>query len=230
MPGALFNAPALPRPENAVVACADNLDFMAGLGDESVQLVVTSPPYTLGKEYEQNSGSSWADGLAESLSRQTRVAAEAMRVLAPSGSLCWQTGSTVRDGEIVPIDSLLYAGFKALGLKLRNRIIWHFGHGLHCSRRLSGRYEVVCWWTKGDDYKWNLDPIRVPSRNPRKRHFKGPNIGRLSGNPLGKNPADVWDIPNVKHNHPEKTAHPCQFPLELAERLVLALTDQAMLS
>ena len=146
-------------------------------------------------------------------------------MLAPSGSLCWQTGNTVTAGEIVPIDSLLYAEFKALGLKLRNRIVWHFGHGLHCSRRLSGRYEVVCWWTKGDDYKWNLDPIRVPSRYPGKRHFKGLNAGRLSGNPLGKNPTDVWDIPNVKHNHPEKTAHPCQFPVELAERLVLALTD-----
>jgi len=43
---------------------------------------------------------------------------------------------------------------------------------------------------------------------------------------LGKNPADVWIIPNVKHNHVEKTDHPCQFPVELVERLILALTNE----
>lgn len=36
----------------------------------------------------------------------------------------------------------------------------------------------------------------------------------------------VWDIPNVKSNHPEKTIHPCQFPIELVERCVLALTNE----
>ena len=36
----------------------------------------------------------------------------------------------------------------------------------------------------------------------------------------------IWDIPNVKSNHPEKEDHPCQFPVELAERCVLALTDE----
>jgi len=116
--------------------------------------------------------------------------------------------------------------FAELGLKLRNRIIWHFGHGLHCAKRLSGRYETINWWTLGNDYTWNLDAIRVPSKYPGKRHFKGPNIGKLSGNPKGKNPSDVWTFPNVKNNHPEKTAHPCQFPVELVERLVLAMTEE----
>ena len=36
----------------------------------------------------------------------------------------------------------------------------------------------------------------------------------------------MWNIPNVKSNHPEKTEHPCQFPIELVERCVLALTDE----
>ena len=48
----------------------------------------------------------------------------------------------------------------------------------------------------------------------------------MSGNPKGKNPSDVWDFPNVKNNHPEKTMHPCQFPVELVERLVLSMTDE----
>ena len=56
--------------------------------------------------------------------------------------------------------------------------------------------------------------------------YKGPNKGKLSGNPLGKNPDDVWNIPNVKSNHIEKTIHPCQFPIALVERLILALTNK----
>ena len=121
---------------------------------------------------------------------------------------------------------VLYPIFTKLGLSLRNRIIWHFGHGLHCSKRLSGRYEVILWFTKSDNYTFNLDPIRVPQKYPNKRYFSGKRKGELSCNPLGKNPSDVWEIPNVKHNHVEKTDHPAQFPIELIERLVLALTNR----
>ena len=128
-------------------------------------------------------------------------------------------------GEIIPLDTLLYPIFVEHNLKLRNRIIWSFGHGLHCTKRLSGRYETINWWTKTEEYTWNLDSIRVPAKYPRKKYYKGPKKGQLSGNPLGKNPSDVWDIPNVKNNHPEKTIHPCQFPVELVERLVLSMTD-----
>jgi adenine-specific DNA-methyltransferase len=120
---------------------------------------------------------------------------------------------------------VLYPIFQSHGLKLRNRIVWHFEHGLHCSKRLSGRYETILWFTKGDDYIFNLDPIRVPSKYPGKKYFKGPKMGQLSCNPLGKNPGDVWIFPNVKNNHVEKTIHPCQFPVELVERLVLSLTE-----
>jgi adenine-specific DNA-methyltransferase len=100
------------------------------------------------------------------------------------------------------------------------------GHGLHNKRRFSGRYEVILWYTKSDNYVFNLDDVRIPSKYPGKRHFKGPKTGQLSGNPKGKNPEDVWDIPNVKSNHVEKTEHPCQFPVGLVERLVLALTNE----
>ena len=201
------------------LACEDNLAFMARLPDGAVKLVVTSPPYNLGKDYEaKTSLDAW-------LGEQERVLSECARVLHPRGSICWQVGNCVRNGEIVPLDALLYPAFRARGLKLRNRIVWHFGHGLHCRKRLSGRYETINWWTAGDDYTWRLDPIREPSKYPGKRHFKGPNAGKLSGNPKGKNPSDVWIFPNVKNNHPEKTIHPCQFPVELVERLVLSMTD-----
>ena len=204
----------------AVLACEDNLDFMPGLPDGMFKLIVTSPPYNLGKEYETRSP------LDDYLKAQQRVIRECVRLLHPQGSICWQVGNYVKDGEIVPLDAVLYPLFHSAGLRLRNRIVWHFGHGLHASKRLSGRYETINWWTKGDDYTWNLDPIRVPSKYPQKRHFKGPKIGQLSGNPKGKNPSDVWEFPNVKSNHVEKTIHPCQFPVELVERLVLSMTDE----
>lgn len=214
----------MPLPHSAskrgVIACSDNIPYMERLPDAMFKLIVTSPPYNLGKSYEERSG------LDEYLTLQERVIGECVRLLDDRGSICWQVGNYVENGEIVPIDTLLYPLFRALGLKLRNRIIWHFGHGLHCKNRLSGRYETINWWTKGEDYTWNLDPIRVPSKYPNKKHFKGPNVGKLSGNPKGKNPSDVWEFPNVKSNHPEKTSHPCQFPVELVERLVLSLTDE----
>ena len=203
----------------ATVDCSDNLAFMRGLSDCSMMLVVTSPPYNLGKTYERRSS------LENYVQMQAPVIAECVRVLHPRGSLCWQIGNHVNSGEVFPLDVVLYHVFKDHGLKLRNRIVWHFEHGLHCSKRLSGRYETINWFTKSDDYVFNLDPIRVPSKYPNKRHFKGPKRGKLSCNPMGKNPGDVWVFPNVKNNHVEKTIHPCQFPVELVERLVLSMTD-----
>jgi adenine-specific DNA-methyltransferase len=197
----------------------DNVAFMRGLADASMQLVVTSPPYNIGKSYETRVT------LEEYLAGQASVIAECVRLLAPGGSICWQTGNHVDGGEIVPLDIVLYPIFRKHGLKLRNRIAWHYGHGPHCSKRLSGRYETILWFTRGDDYVFNLDPIRVPQKYPWKRHFKGPKAGQLSCNPLGKNPGDVWIFPNVKNDHIEKTIHPCQYPVELVERLVLSLTN-----
>jgi adenine-specific DNA-methyltransferase len=210
----------------------DAREFLPTIPDKTVALVITSPPYNLGKEYEARVG------IEEYLQEQQGVIDQLTRVLRDDGSLCWEVGNFVEKGEVVPLDVCFYGIFKSKGLKLRNRIIWHFGHGLHASRRFSGRYETLLWFTKTDDYTFNLDPVRTPAKYPGKRHFKGPKRGQLSGNPLGKNPSDLWqflsdewekalwDIPNVKANHPEKTLHPCQFPVELVERCVLALTNE----
>jgi adenine-specific DNA-methyltransferase len=214
----LVQSPALS--EDGLVVCQDNLIFMRTLPDASMKLIITSPPYNMGKKYEETSS------LADYLEAQRATITEAVRLLHPNGSICWQIGNYVDDGEVFPLDILLYPVFKEAALQLRNRIIWTFGHGLHCQKRLSGRYETILWFTKGNDYTFNLDKVRVPSKYPNKKHFKGPKKGKLSGNPLGKNPGDVWEIPNVKANHVEKTDHPCQFPVGLAERLVLALTDR----
>ena len=203
-----------------VVYPGDCLDLLHRIPDESMQLIVTSPPYNIGKEYEKRLK------LKDYLSQQAAVIQECVRVLSPHGSICWQVGNYVDKGSIIPLDAVLYPLFTGLGLRMRNRIIWHFEHGLHCSKRFSGRYETIIWFTKTQDYVFNLDPVRVPQKYPGKKYFKGPKAGKYSCNPLGKNPGDLWVIPNVKSNHVEKTEHPCQFPVELIERLVLSMTNE----
>ncbi|MDR3221441.1 MAG: site-specific DNA-methyltransferase [Candidatus Accumulibacter sp.] len=213
-----FISPVFSLQEQAVLFAGDCLELLAEIPDESMHLVVTSPPYNIGKSYERK------NALDSYLEWQDRIIGECIRVLHPEGSICWQVGNHVQTGSIVPLDIALYPSFSNRGLKLRNRIVWHFEHGLHCSRRLSGRYETILWFTKTDNYLFDLDPIRVPQKYPDKKYFKGPKTGQYSCNPLGKNPGDVWIIPNVKNNHVEKTIHPCQFPIELIERLVLSMT------
>jgi adenine-specific DNA-methyltransferase len=206
------------RPPVEIVV-GDCLGELRKLPSGSAQLVVTSPPYNVGKAYDDRMT------IEEWTSNQATVIAEAARVMTNTASVCWQVGNFVCKGEVIPLDSIIIPLMRNAGLKMRSRIVWHFGHGLHCRHRLSGRHETVVWATKGDDFTFNLDPIRVPQKYPQKKHYKGPKKGQLSGHPLGKNPGDVWDIPNVKHNHREKTSHPCQFPEALIERLVAALTN-----
>lgn len=218
---------------DALIANCDTLELLKTIPDETVDLIVSSPPYNLGKSYENR------QNFKDYLGFQKQVIEECYRILKSEGNFCWQVGNYVDKGEVFPLDIYYYDIFKFdLNMKLRNRIIWYFGHGLHASKRFSGRYETILWFSKSDNYIFNLDPVRVPSKYPGKRHFKGDKKGQPSCNPNGKNPSDIWEIiaddfesclwniPNVKSNHPEKTIHPCQYPIELIERLVLSMTNE----
>lgn len=216
----------------AVIKNGDTLEEISRLPDKTFQLIISSPPYNIGKKYEQQTD------LESYLSLQEKIIHQLVRLTKDNGSIVWQIGNYIENTEVYPLDIYFYPIFKKMGMQLRNRIIWHFDHGLHAKNRFSGRYEVLLWFTKTTNYIFNLDPVRVPSKYPGKLHYKGSKIGQPSGNPLGKNPSDYWklisqewesgliEIPNVKANHPEKTEHPCQFPIELVERCVLALTNE----
>jgi adenine-specific DNA-methyltransferase len=199
----------------------DAVEHVRSLDPESVDLFVTSPPYCIGKEYESaTSTEDFKDEIERSF-------ANIVRAVKPGGSICWQVGSHVTKNVVVPLDFLIYQkSLEFPTLYLRNRIIWTFGHGIHAHRRLSGRHETILWFTKGEDYYFDLDAIRQPQKYPGKRHYKGPKKGQFSGNPNGKNPSDVWEIPNVKANHVEKTNHPCQFPVALIKRLVNSMSPE----
>ena len=203
----------------------DCLKLMQRLPNESVDLVVTSPPYCMGKAYEDPQ-----DDIETFRQQHMDIFSDLYRIVKPGGSICWQVGYHVSDKCVVPLDYIIYDIFSAESAKLeipfilRNRIVWTFGHGLNSSTRFSGRHEMILWFTKGQQSIFNLDSVRVPQKYPGKRSYKGPNKGELSGNPLGKNPSDVWEIPNVKAKHIEKTEHPCQFPAVIPQRLIRALT------
>ncbi len=196
----------------------DRMKLLCNLKNNSTQLVVTSPPYNIGKSYEKKVPFDFY------LLEQEKTLKECFRILNNKGSLCWQVGNYLENSELFPLDIYIYKICKKIGFKLRNRIIWHFEHGLHSNKKFSGRYETILWFTKSDNYYFNFDKIRVPQKYPGKVGYIGKNKGKYTGNKKGKNPSDVWIFPNVKSNHREKTIHPCQFPIELAERLVLSMS------
>ncbi len=210
--------------EPFVIYNGDCRDLIDVLPSESIDLILSSPPYFMGKAYDRSIR------LQDFIDDHERLAPNLSRILRVGGNLAWQVGNYVQDGKVTPLDFVAHGVFgKIQDLVLRNRIIWTFGHGTHAKKRFSGRHETVLWYSKGNEVCFNLDEVRVPQKYPGKRHYKGPKKGEWSGNPKGKNPGDVWDIPNVKANHVEKTEHPCQFPIALAERIVRALTIEGHL-
>lgn len=196
----------------------DTREYLASLPDSCVDLVVSSPPYNLGKEYEAKVA------LDMYLKEQTAVLRQCVRVMKSTGSIFWQVGAFADRGQLVPLDIRFFPILESLGLHPRNRIIWIRQHGLHASRKFSCRHETILWFTKTDDYPFNVDPIRVPQKYPNKKHYRGDKKGEYSCHPDGKNPVDIWAFRNVKHNHEEQTIHPCQFPEDLVARIVLATT------
>jgi adenine-specific DNA-methyltransferase len=202
----------------------DCLKLLKRIPDEVVDMVVTSPPYCMGKAYEDPH-----DDIETFKKQHQDIFEDLYRIIKPGGSICWQVGYHISNKCVVPLDYIIYEIFTSLSTTqdlpfiLRNRIIWTFGHGLNSTNRFSGRHETILWFSKGGQAAFNLDDVRVPQKYPGKRAYKGPNKGELSGNPLGKNPSDVWEIPNVKAQHVEKTDHPCQFPVAIPQRLIKAL-------
>jgi adenine-specific DNA-methyltransferase len=194
--------------------------LLSKLPDECVDLIVSSPPYNLGKEYEAK------QALNKYLEEQSFILQHCSRILKKTGSLFWQVGAFVNKGTIIPLDIRFFPILESCGLIPRNRIVWVRQHGLHAQKKFSCRHETILWFTKTDDYIFNLDAVRVPQKYQNKKHYRGERKGELSCNPEGKNPGDIWLFRNVKHNHEEQTIHPCQFPEDLVARIVLATTPK----
>ena len=198
----------------------DCMEQLRNLPDGCVDLIVSSPPYNLGKEYEAKRA------LETYVEEQTEVLNQCSRILSKTGSIYWQVGAFSDKGMLVPLDIRFFPILEGFGLIPRNRIVWARQHGLHGRHKFSCRHETILWFTKSNDFIFNLDAIRVPQKYQNKKSYRGDNKGELSCHPDGKNPGDIWLFRNVKHNHEEQTIHPCQFPEDLIARILLASTNE----
>ncbi|MFC4172992.1 DNA methyltransferase [Microvirga sp. GCM10011540] len=194
---------------------ADCVEAMRIMERGSVDLVITSPPYNAGKEYEIDLS------VDEYLRFAERWIAHIPRLLTPAGALWLNVGHIKPSGtEAVPLTYLYYPLLRKHGLHLVQEVVWHFEGGLAYSRRFSHRTERWMWCVKDPtNYVFHLDDVRDHTLN----------IGRDKRNhPAGKNPTDYWHFPTVVGGRgatSEKTAHPCQFPVAMIERIVRACSN-----
>jgi adenine-specific DNA-methyltransferase len=105
--------------EELTLIQADVSDGLDLVGDGTAQLIITSPPYNIGKAYERNVEMS----LDQYLGWLAPIAEKLCTKLTECGSLCWQVGNFVQDRQVFRLDFYFYDMFTKLGLKLRNRII-----------------------------------------------------------------------------------------------------------
>jgi site-specific DNA-methyltransferase (adenine-specific) len=182
----------------------DAIAAMASLPDASVDLVIADPPYNLGKDFGNNlDEKAWADYLAF-----TRAwLAEAVRLLTPTGSLYAFMGVRF----VGQLQRLLEAEFH---LNFNGWITWHYTQGMGRKRGFSPRHEDILYFTRGPDFTFNLDDVRVPQKYYRRRN-----------NMTGANPGDVWQFSHVHYCSAERMPHPTQKPEALIERIVRASSN-----
>lgn len=202
-----------------------NSDKMEEIDDDSITLIVTSPPYNIDIQYGNvhengrvvsSKGVKYFDKLEEDeyINLMTDVFNECKRVLKPNGSIWVNIKNRFSNGILLPPFWLMNI-FNDMFLK--NIIIWNFDWGGSTNKRFSSRYEYVFWFTKSkDEYIFNLDDTKIPALNYRPDRFKSQM----------KNPSDVWYIQMVSGNYPERTSHPAQYPEELVDRIVKVASNQ----
>lgn len=209
--------------ENSLIYNGDCLEFMRKVEFCYVDLTITSPPYNIGKEYEE------ALPLDEYISWCKTWMAEIYRLTKPNGSFWLNVGylSIPGKAKALPISWLL---LDKTDFFLVQEIIWNYGAGVAGKRFFSPRNEKILWYVKDSkNYTFNLDKIRDPN-------VKYPNQkknGKLRCNPLGKNPTDVWRIPKVtsgeNRSSKERTTHPAQFPEAMIDRIIKASSNEGNL-
>jgi adenine-specific DNA-methyltransferase len=215
---------ALGRPayqaERVAIYNMDCIEAMKKLPDSLVDLTITSPPYNIGKEYED---------IVE-LDRYVEWCrswiAQIHRITKNDGSFWLNVGYLKVEGKglAVPISYLLW---DKTDFYLLQEIVWNYAAGVACRTRFSPRNEKILWYVKNEgSYTFNLDEVRDPN-------VKYPNQkknGKLKCNPLGKNPSDVWQIAKVtsgqNRSSKERTAHPAQFPTEMVDRVIKSASNK----
>ena len=171
--------------------------------DNRIDLVFTSPPYNVGKEYDDNMT------LAAYLDLIKRVGSEVYRVLKPGGRFVVNVANLGRK-PYIPLHAYFYQIHAELGFLSMGEIIWQKGRGANGScawgswrsaraPRLRDVHEYLLVFAKGS--------------------FTRPEKGEsnLSADEFTESTLSVWEIPPVSA---KKVGHPAPFPVELASRVI----------
>lgn len=202
---------------NIFVQFGDCRELIKNIPSETIDMVVTSPPYNIGKKYGKYNDKISLEDWENLISNITQ---EIYRVLKPDGSFFLNLSPIPygNDKEILPLPFIGYNIMKNNNFFIRNIITWTFNNMQNCTNRLSGRYENIIWGVKDlKNYKFNLDDIRIP--------YITKNDKRLTGS--GRNPTDVWYFDRVNNMVKKKNnlTHPTIYPIEMIERIIKMSTN-----
>lgn len=195
------------------VEFGDSRNLLKDIPDGSIKLVITSPPYNIGKPYGKYKDKISLDEWSKLISD---ITTEIYRVLTPDGSFFLNLSPVPfgEDKEILPLPYIGYNIMKKTGFYIRNIITWTFNNMQNCTQRLSGRYENIIWGVKDlKNYVFNLDDVRIP--------YITKNDKRLEGG-TGRNPTDVWFFNRVNNMTKGKLglSHPTVYPIDMIERII----------
>lgn len=206
------------KSSNIEVKFGDCRYLIKEIPSESIDLVVTSPPYNIGKKYGKYNDKVTLENWESLINDVTK---EIYRILKPNGSFFLNLSPIPygTDKEILHLPFLGYNIMKNNNFFIRNIITWTFNNMQNCTNRLSGRYENIIWGVKDlKNYKFNLDDIRIP--------YITQNDKRLTGS--GRNPTDVWYFDRVNNMVKKKNnlTHPTIYPIDMIERIIKMSSDE----
>lgn len=178
---------------------------MGDLPDNSIHLMVTSPPYNVGKDYDQD------QTLDEYLNLLKQVWTQVHRVLVPGGRLCVNVANLGRK-PYIPVHALLIPSLLELGFLMRGEIIWNKGSSASRSTAW-GSWKSASNSTLRDIHEY----ILVFCKGTFKRANPTGRASTISRDDFLEFTKSVWELPAESAR---KVGHPAPFPLELPRRLI----------
>jgi DNA modification methylase len=213
----------------------DSLKLLKDLPDNSIDLVITSPPYSTLKVYIDNPGI-LADDYVEWFIPYCK---EIERVIKPTGSFILNINDKVENGFRHPyVFDLISQLHKKTGLKMFERLFWNKMKGLPNRSRFGDRVEYLFWFAKEKDFKFNIDEMRTEyseksiqrMKKPLKKRFARTEENQKSDeykdwkpNPLGALPTTLVNISSESKRIADN--HVAVYPVELVKYFIKGSTD-----
>ncbi len=208
--------------------CGDNLEILATMEKESVDLIYIDPPFFSNRNYEIIWGDEaeirsfedrWEGGINVYINWMKQRVIELHRVLKPTGSFylhCdWHAGHYLK----VMCDEMFgYNNFQ-------NEVVWCYKTGGASKERFARKHDTIFFYGKSD--KWKFNSQKEKSYLSHKYGFKNIEIKKDDeGYYTEVYCRDVWDIPALRGNQPEMLGYPTQKPEALLERIISASSNK----